>query len=321
MRDDGEAFRRRAGAADAGWRRNTRKTQPPKAAEWRPRPEVKTFQVLDHSLQISPCRQAGAFDARFVLRIGGTKVTLETEACLIERLTGPAAPWSAFLEASPEEAAWLFERVCASDVSALERKLEVTVIVEELRIGAPQTEPAGGALWFRLDWDNSTHPARLTVESGSWSDRIRAYLGMAASDSFEARAPPEAVVALELIAGAAETLGKAEVGDIVIIAAAGETLSALVSTPTLRAPARLGSDVLVLTQDFSPQPEGPDLNGYIEIGALTCDISLAPGVELAFRTYDDDRARWVVAGRLRAVGHLVNADGGLAFAIEELPDG
>jgi hypothetical protein len=94
-----------------------------------------------------------------------------------------------------------------------------------------------------------------------------------------------------------------------------------VQTPTDVAPARLGVDVLALEAAFAPRPEAVDPSGYVEIGRLSGDLAVAPGVELDFTPYDADRARYVVAGRVRAIGRLVNAGGDLGFAIDELEDG
>jgi hypothetical protein len=267
---------------------------------------------MDHALRIGAGCPGAALDARLDLRIGGAPMALETEARLIARLTRSLAPWSAFLDVRPEEAAFLFERLCASDVTALERKLGATVIVEELRIGEPRDAAADGALWLRIGLEDEAYGARLSVASGFWRDRIRAWLARDADES------DEAVVALGPIAGAAEALA---VGDVVLLAGAEQALKAVVWTQTQFAPARLGVDALVLERAFAPRPERDAPGGYVEIGRLACDASAVPGVRLAFRPYESGRARYVVAGRLRAIGRLVSEDGELGFAVERLEGG
>ena len=273
---------------------------------------------MRHALQISRGRTGAAYDARLDLRIGGTPVVLETQAQLIERLTRSAAPWSAFLDAKPEEAALLFERLCATEVTALERILGATVIVEELRITEPRRPADGGdpPISLRVGLDDGDYAVRLDIASPLWRERIGALLFPATTGA----GAVEAIVALGPIEEAAEALAAAEVGDVVVIAGAGETLRAVAWTPTHFAPVRLGVDMLALQQAFAPRPES-DPGSYVEIGRLSCNRSVAPGVEVAFSPYDGDRARYMAAGRMRAIGRLVNAGGDLGFAIEEIAAG
>lgn len=274
---------------------------------------------MRQALRIARGRDGAAYDARMHLRIGGTPVVLETEALLIERLTRSAAPWSALRDASPEEAALLFERLCASDVTALERALGVTVMVEELHFGAPGGGGADAPLLLRVGLEDGDYAVRLDAASALWRERIGALLSSAMVDA--GPGGDEATVALGPIEHAAEALATAGVGDLVLIAGAGETLRAVVWTSSGYAPARLGVDVLALEAAFAPRPGGFDPSGYVEIGRLACDRQVAPGVELGFTPYDADRARYLLAGRVRAIGRLVNSDGDLAFVIDELKAG